>query len=152
MSQAGLAVRFVDTLTALFCREGSGRPPATYRPRIEWEVESGQWVMLRGEDGGLLGWQSWYRVDELVADLVRREGLGGLIAHDVIVDLTTGDHCLVATTVCVPWASRLAPLQLTRLTRARNLDAVCVCSLIEHPNGRRHWATRYNPKIHTVKE
>jgi len=122
----------IDTLTAFFCREGYPKhkdDPAVHRIHIDWEWRSGQWVMLTDKESNrLLGWLSFYLVDEETLALFESGEYEDYVREGELLNLINGDHVYVATTVVMPWAPegtyrRLFDLAIDVNPQAKNITA-----------------------------
>lgn len=132
----------IDTLTALFCREGSrfAGGEEEQRVHIAWQFQSGQWRMIT-EGKLLLGWASWFRLSDEALEVFARDGFLDAIAKGQVFDLTSGPHCYIATAVTAPWAPRNTLRELGIMVSAANRDARTLSAHFEL-NGRRVWRQR----------
>lgn len=117
----------VNTLTTFFCREGYPNHednPEVHRIHIDWEWRSGQWVMLTDKvTNRLLGWQSFYLVEESTLNLFDTGEYEDYIRDGKLVDLINGEHIYIATTVVMPWAPEGTYRRLFELVQMGNPKA-----------------------------
>lgn len=128
----------VDTLVALYCREGSpfhGADRELIRVRLEWEWRSGQWVMLTGPSL-LWGWMSWYRTDDEGLAYLRDLRGDELVWTGKLIPLTVGSHIYVPTAVVAPWAPSITYRRLYESTKAANRDAHDISGHLTKRDGR----------------
>ncbi len=98
-----------------------------HRAHIAWEFRSGQWAMLTDDGNRLLGWLSWYRVDDYTLALLRTEDLTALFDYAPAEQaLTQGPHLYIATVAIVPGAPADTFNRLCRMAATLNPDTASV--------------------------
>lgn len=121
--------RLLAIITGLFL---SGRLVANddadfHRAHIAWEFRSGQWVMLTDARDRLMGWMSWYRVDDAALAALRELDLAALLTMGPPEQaLTMGRHLYIATVAIVPGAPADAFIRLCKLVQQQNAEAESV--------------------------
>ena len=116
---------------------------AFHRAHIAWEYRSGQWVLLADERDRMLGWMSWYRVDDAIRDALRALDMAALAtlgAPDSV--LTAGRHVYFASLVVVPGAPDDVFIKLCQMATDLNLDAESVSWHHRYPDGRSRFVLR----------
>lgn len=115
----------------LYCRPGGAfehNDQRLERIRINWEWDSGQWVLIASKRDVLWAWQSWYRMTPERLQASKTEARAAFIhGHSARQDLTHGPEALIATTVIAPWAPRGTYRRLFELTCQANADAAHLC-------------------------
>lgn len=130
--------RLLAIITGLFL---SGRLVAHddadfHRAHIAWEFCSGQWAMLTDDRDRLMGWLSWYRVDDAALAALRDLDIAGLIALGRPEEtLTTGRHLYIATVAIVPGAPADAFNRLCRMAARLNPEVETVSWHHRYPDG-----------------
>ena len=117
--------RLTNTITSLYLREGSvfaHDNADVHRVRINWELNSGQWVLLTGENNALLAWASYYLVDEDTANKLNH-GADELVRNGEMVQLQEGKVVYIATFVIAPWAEPGIAKELYKMIKALNPKA-----------------------------
>ena len=114
-----------NTIASLYLREGSvfaNDNEDVHRARINWELNSGQWVLLTGENNALLAWASYYLVDEETANKLHL-GADELVRNGEMVQLRDGNVVYIATIVIAPWAEPGIAKELYKMIKALNPKA-----------------------------
>lgn len=108
-----------------------------HRAHIAWEFRSGQWVMLTDDRDRLLGWLSWYRVDDATLAALRELDLAALETRGPSERvLTGGPHLYLATVAVVPGAPADAFNLLCRMAARQNPSVESVSWHHRYPDGR----------------
>ena len=135
-----------DALVTLFCAPGSAYAhddPALHRPRLAFELETGQWLAVtRGAEP--LAWASWYRVDDEVLAALQRGEHDGWVREQRYPVLTSGPHCYIASIIVVPGAPRGVYRTVIGLVGACNEDATSLSGSIVRPDGSERFVVREN--------
>lgn len=98
-----------------------------HRAHIAWEFRSGQWVMLTDDNDALLGWLSWYRVDDYALALLREDAMAALFEYAPAEQaLTQGPHLYIATVAIVPGAPADTFTRLCQMAARLNPDTASV--------------------------
>lgn len=140
------AEQLVDVLVALLCAPGSAYAdddPAMHRPRLAYEYATGQWVAIASANT-LLGWASWYRVDDGVLAALRRGEHDDWVRDKRYPVLTHGPHCYIATMVVRPGAPRSVYRTAFGLVGECNADAQSLSGHMVHRDGRERFVLRVN--------
>lgn len=114
-----------------------------HRAHIAWEFHSGQWVMLTDDRDRLLGWMSWYRVDEAVLALLREQDFAAVFeAAPAEQALMQGPHLYIATAAIFPEAPPDTFARLCRMAARMNLEAISVSWHHRYADGRSRFVSR----------
>lgn len=136
---------FARTLTAIYCREGYpffGKE-AYVLPKIQWELESGQWVMLTAKSSNqLYGWMSYYLVDNETLELLRTGEIEEYVARGIPVDLLHGQHIYIATTITTPIAPAGTYRRLFELIQTKESSAKTISAHLNKRSGAVRWLHR----------
>lgn len=129
----------IDTLTAIHCREGypfEKDDPELHRAHIKWEWQSGQWVMVTGKKNKLLGWSSYYLVDNKTLALFNEIGLEQCIKDDQPINLVSGEHIYIASAIIMPYAPNNVFRKLYNALKKANPKAKSITAHRRARNGK----------------
>ncbi|PKM43257.1 MAG: hypothetical protein CVV05_15535 [Gammaproteobacteria bacterium HGW-Gammaproteobacteria-1] len=134
---------------AMMCREGSpfvGQEEAI-RVRLDWEWQSGRWVMVADQKDRLLAWASWYRVNAAALAMLRDVPHDEIVRELKVFDPAHGEHVYIATAIVAPWAPKNTYLRLYPLITAANPDAISIASHLVKRDGRVSWHQRFTRDV-----
>lgn len=117
--------RLTNTITSLYLRKGSvfeHDNADVHRVRINWELNSGQWVLLTGENNEVLAWASYYLVDEETAAKLHNAP-DEFVRSGELAQLRDGDVVFIASIVIAPWAEPGIAKELYKLIVSLNPGA-----------------------------
>jgi len=138
--------KLIDTLTAFFCCKGSIHEhdnPAIHRARIQFEWQSGQWIMLTDKiNNRLFGWISFFLVNEETLKLFDSGEYENYIQKQIPLDLINGEHIYIPTIVVTPWAPNMTYRRLNKMTMELNPEAKSFNAHIRKRNGKIRYVQR----------
>jgi hypothetical protein len=124
----------------LLCAEGGpfAGEQATHRPRVQWQLRTGQWVIALGH-GRLDAWLGYWLVSDSDWNRLVHLSQLDLIRGEPMPCITRGRHLYIADAAAAPGSDPGVLLGLARRVLAIYPEVISISGHRVRPDGSRRW-------------